>query len=89
MEHIDRLDKNPCCDNIWKNDMSGLTDVEKYYFCHTWPTKKSKFFYLTYPYFNLLQNNVCVVPCCLNRLGVTYGSNFLLDYEVKIWHFIN
>jgi hypothetical protein len=90
MEHIDRLEDNPCCDNIWKNGMSGLTDVEIYYFCNnTPPPPKSKFFYLIYPYFNLMKNNVCVVPSCLDRLGVTYGSNFLLDYEVKIWHLIN
>jgi hypothetical protein len=73
------LESNPCCDNIWKNDMSRLTYDEIYYFCNeTPPTPKSKFFYLIYPYFNFLKNNVCVVPCCLNRLGVTYGSNFYL-----------
>jgi hypothetical protein len=25
----------------------------------------------------------------LDRLGVTYGLNFLFDHEVKIWHLIN
>ncbi len=90
MELIDRLEYNPCCVNIWKNDDPMLTDAEIYYFCHsTRPPQNSKFFYLIYPYFNLLKNNVCVVPCCLNRLGVTYGSNFLFDYEIKIWHLIN
>ncbi|KAH9555259.1 hypothetical protein CY35_08G105600 [Sphagnum magellanicum] len=36
------LGNNPCCDNIW-NDMSGLTYVEIYYFCHSTPPQpKSK-----------------------------------------------
>ncbi len=89
IEHSDRLGNNPCCDNIW-NDMSRLNSTEASYFCHSTPQQsKSKFFDLIYPYFNLLKNNLCVVPCCLNKLGVTYGSNFLLDYEIKIWHLIN
>jgi hypothetical protein len=37
------LEDNPCCDNIWKNGMSGLNDIEIYYFCHsTPPPPKSK-----------------------------------------------
>ncbi|KAH9554708.1 hypothetical protein CY35_08G076700 [Sphagnum magellanicum] len=37
------LEDNPCCDNIWKNGMSGLTDAEIYYFCNsTPPPPKSK-----------------------------------------------
>jgi hypothetical protein len=65
MGHIDRLEDNPCCDNIWKNGKSWLTDAEIYYFCHSNPPPpKSKFFFLIYPYFNLLKNNVFVVPCC-------------------------
>ncbi|KAH9554690.1 hypothetical protein CY35_08G076000 [Sphagnum magellanicum] len=31
------LEDNPCCDNIWKNGKSGLTDAEIYYFCHSNP----------------------------------------------------
>jgi hypothetical protein len=43
MEHIGRLEDNPCCDNIWKNGKSGLTDAEIYYFCNsTPPPPKSK-----------------------------------------------
>ncbi|CAK9236041.1 unnamed protein product [Sphagnum troendelagicum] len=38
------LENNPCCDNIWKNDMSRLTYAEIYYFCNqTPPPPKSKF----------------------------------------------
>ncbi|CAK9881727.1 unnamed protein product [Sphagnum jensenii] len=45
------LENNPCCDNIWENDMSGLTYVEIYYFCNkTPPPPKSKFLNLIYPY---------------------------------------
>ncbi|KAH8954970.1 hypothetical protein BDL97_08G109600 [Sphagnum fallax] len=37
------LENNPCCDNIWKNDMSRLTYAEIYYFCNqTPPPPKSK-----------------------------------------------
>ncbi|CAK9235747.1 unnamed protein product [Sphagnum troendelagicum] len=37
------LEDNPCCNNIWKNGKSGLTDVEIYYFCHSnSPPPKSK-----------------------------------------------
>ncbi len=65
MEHIARLEDNPCCDNIWKNGKSGLTDAEIFYFCNiTLPPPKSKFFYLIYPYFNLLKNNASVICCC-------------------------
>ncbi|CAM6073718.1 unnamed protein product [Sphagnum tenellum] len=57
------LENNPCCDNIWENDMSELTYAEIYYFCNkTPPPPKSKFFYLIYPYFHLLKNNVCKNP---------------------------
>jgi hypothetical protein len=64
MEHIDRLEDNPCYNNIWKNGKSRLIDVEIYYFCHSNPPPpKSKSFYLIYPYFNLLKNNVPIVPC--------------------------
>jgi hypothetical protein len=38
---------------------------------------------------SIFWKTMCVIPSCLNGLGVTYGSNFLLDYEVKIWHLIN
>ncbi|KAH8954473.1 hypothetical protein BDL97_08G079800 [Sphagnum fallax] len=37
------LEDNPCCDNIWKNGKSGLTDVEIYYFCHSKPPPPKKF----------------------------------------------
>ncbi|CAM6025065.1 unnamed protein product [Sphagnum balticum] len=33
------LENNPCCDNIWKNGKSRLTDAEIYYFCHSNPPK--------------------------------------------------
>ncbi|KAH9554680.1 hypothetical protein CY35_08G076000 [Sphagnum magellanicum] len=37
------LEDNPCCDNIWKNGKSGLTDAEIYYFCHSNPPPPKKF----------------------------------------------
>ncbi len=51
--------------------------------------QKTSFFSLIYPYFNLLKTMCLLFLVVLNRLRVTYGSNFLFDYEVKIWHLIN